>query len=119
MHTKEETKIAVIGLGYVGLPLAVAFATKFPVVGFDTDAQRVHSITEGKDQTLEVSSKALAQVLMHSEPFTKPSSIGFFPSANAKDIESATIYIVTVPTSVDANKRPNLVHRKGASKMNA
>lgn len=108
MHTKEETKIAVIGLGYVGLPLAVAFATKFPVVGFDTDAQRVQSITERKDHTLEVSSKSLAQVMLHSEPFTKPNSIGVFPTANTKDIESATIYIVTVPTPVDANKRPNL-----------
>ena len=117
MHTKEETKIAVIGLGYVGLPLAVAFAEKFPVVGFDTDVQRVQSITEEKDHTLEVSSKALAQVMLHSKPFTKPNSIGFFPSANTKDIESATIYIVTVPTPVDANKRPNLEHLKGASKM--
>ena len=117
MHTKEETKIAVIGLGYVGLPLAVAFATKFPVVGFDTDARRVHSITEGKDHTLEVSSKVLAQVLLQSEPFMKPSSIGFFPSANAKDIESATTYIVTVPTPVDANKRPNLAPLLTASSM--
>ena len=55
-----------------------------------------------------VFSKALAQVMLHSKPFTKPNSIGFFPSANTKDIESATIYIVTVPTPVDANKRPNL-----------
>ena len=117
MHTKKETKIAIIGLGYVGLPLAVAFAAKFPVVGFDTDAQRVQSITEGKDHTLEVSSKALAQVLLHSEPFTKPNSIGFFPSANTKDIESATIYIVTVPTPVDANKRPNLEPLLTASAM--
>ena len=117
MHTKEETKIAVIGLGYVGLPLAVAFATKFPVVGFDTDAQRVQSITEGKDHTLEVSSKALAQVMLNSKPFTKLNSIGFFPSANAKDIESATIYIVTVPTPVDANKRPNLEPLLTASAM--
>ena len=108
MHTKEETKIAVVGLGYVGLPLAVAFAEKFPVVGFDTDVQRVQSITEGKDHTLEVSSKALAQVILHSKPFTKPNSIGFFPSANTKDIESATIYIVTVPTPVNTNKRPKL-----------
>jgi UDP-N-acetyl-D-galactosamine dehydrogenase len=117
VHTKEETKIAVIGLGYVGLPLAVAFAEKFPVVGFDTDVQRVQSITEEKDHTLEVSSKALTQVLLHSEPFTKPSSIGFFPSANAKDIESATIYIVTVPTPVDADKRPNLAPLLTASAM--
>jgi UDP-N-acetyl-D-galactosamine dehydrogenase len=117
VHTKEETKIAVIGLGYVGLPLAVAFATKFPVVGFDTDAQRVQSITEGKDLTLEVSSKALAQVMLHSEPFTKPNSIGFFPSANTKDIQGATIYIVTVPTPVDANKRPNLEPLLTASAM--
>ena len=117
MHTKEETKIAVVGLGYVGLPLAVAFAEKFPVVGFDTDVQRVQSITEGKDHTLEVSSKALAQVILHSKPFTKPNSIGFFPSANTKDIESATIYIVTVPTPVNTNKRPNLAPLLTASAM--
>lgn len=114
---KEETKIAVIGLGYVGLPLGVAFAKLFPVVGFDTNAQRVQSITDGKDNTLEVSSRALAQVLLNSESFNTINSIGFFPSANNKDIENANIYIVTVPTPIDESKRPNLEPLLTASKM--
>ena len=114
---KEETKIAVIGLGYVGLPLGVAFAKKFAVVGFDTNAQRIQSIEKGKDHTLEVSSKALAEVMLNKESFNTMKAIGFFPSANSKDIENANIYLVTVPTPIDASKRPNLEPLLTASKM--
>ena len=113
----KETKIAIIGLGYVGLPLALEFAKKFAVIGFDTNAERIKSIAKGKDHTLEVSSKALAQVMLNKESFNTIKAIGFFPSANPKDIENANIYIVTVPTPIDGNNRPNLEPLLAASKM--
>lgn len=97
-------KIAVIGLGYVGLPLARLFATKYPVVGFDINTSRIEKLNKGIDDTLEVSEELLKSVLKSSNT----SEIGLFNSANLSDIESANIYVVTVPTPVDKNNRPDL-----------
>ncbi len=100
-------KIAVIGLGYVGLPLARLFATKFPVVGFDINQKRITELNAGHDETLEVSDELLKSVLVGENPFNT-SSNGLFCSSNLEDIKDANIYIITVPTPVDRNNRPDL-----------
>ncbi|MDO5104865.1 nucleotide sugar dehydrogenase [Capnocytophaga sp.] len=100
-------KIAVIGLGYVGLPLARLFATKYPVVGFDINKERVEKLNAGHDDTLEVSDELLQSALVKGNPF-KTNTNGLLCSADLKDIEDATIYIITVPTPVDKNNRPVL-----------
>ena len=91
----NNAKIAVIGLGYVGLPLAVEFAKKFPVVGFDISAPRITELRQGKDSSLEVEADELAAVTMK---FTD----------RLEDTRDCNIYIVTVPTPIDAYKNPDL-----------
>lgn len=99
-----QTKIAVIGLGYVGLPLARLFATKYPVIGFDINQGRIAGLMSGTDSTLEVSDEVLQSVLVD-----KPSSAnGLYCSSNLDDIKDCNIYVVTVPTPVDKNNRPDL-----------
>ena len=97
-------KIAIIGLGYVGLPLARLFATKFPVIGFDINQTRIAELNSGQDLTLEVEEDILKAVLTPSIPVDK----GLFCSANINDIANCNYYIVTVPTPVDKNNRPDL-----------
>jgi UDP-N-acetyl-D-galactosamine dehydrogenase len=97
-------KIAVIGLGYVGLPLARLFAVKYPVVGFDINKKRVEELMSGTDRTLEVSDEALKSVLKNEANDT----IGLYCSCNIDDIKNCNYYIVTVPTPVDKNNRPDL-----------
>ena len=97
-------KIAVIGLGYVGLPLARLFATKFPVVGFDINQSRVSELMSGKDSTLEVEDELLQSSLKKSNS----EEVGLFCSTDLEDIDSCNYYIITVPTPVDKNNRPDL-----------
>ncbi|WP_349663587.1 nucleotide sugar dehydrogenase [Cellulophaga lytica] len=97
-------KIAIIGLGYVGLPLARLFAVKYPVIGFDINKTRVAELKSGVDSTLEVDNSTLKKVL--SENINMKT--GLFCSDNEKDIEDCNYYIVTVPTPVDKNNRPIL-----------
>ncbi|MCA4776698.1 nucleotide sugar dehydrogenase [Empedobacter stercoris] len=114
MNTQH--KIAVIGLGYVGLPLARLFATKFPTVGFDINQKRINELNQGRDLTLEVSDEVLQSVLVKENPILSKrlnnSSVqlttGLYCSANLDDIKEANIYIVTVPTPVDKHNRPDL-----------
>lgn len=108
-------KIAVIGLGYVGLPLARLFGTKYPVVGFDINQKRIGELNEGKDLTLEVADEVLQGVLVKENPFHGHAELdsashqtGLYCSANLEDIQEANIYVVTVPTPVDKNNRPDL-----------
>lgn len=98
-------KIAVIGLGYVGLPLARLFATKYPVVGFDINQKRIAELQSGVDNTLEIEPELLQEVLL-----TEPSNDqnGLFCTASIADIQDCNYYIVTVPTPVDKNNRPDL-----------
>lgn len=103
----KEIKIAVIGLGYVGLPLARLFATKYPVVGFDINRLRVNELMTGHDQTLEVEDEVLQSVLTRENPFNGYQN-GLYCSFEINDIKGANIYIVTVPTPVDRNNRPDL-----------
>lgn len=99
-----EIKIAVIGLGYVGLPLARLFATKYPVVGFDINQKRIEELNQGLDNTLEVDEELMKAVLT-DEPLKKN---GLYCSANLEDIKECNYYVVTVPTPVDKNNRPDL-----------
>ncbi len=105
MNTQH--KIAVIGLGYVGLPLARLFATKYPVVGFDINQKRITELNQGTDLTLEVADDILKEVLVKDNPFSSK-EIGLYNSANLDDIKEANIYVVTVPTPVDKHNRPDL-----------
>lgn len=98
-------KIAVIGLGYVGLPLARLFATKYKVIGFDINQNRVSEIQQGHDATLEVEDEILQSVLLTNSLVDEK---GLYCSYDLKDIENCNYYIVTVPTPVDKNNRPDL-----------
>lgn len=100
----NNIKIAVIGLGYVGLPLARLFAIKYPVVGFDINNQRIKELQNGLDSTLEVEENLLKSVLKNEVN----ESIGLFCSSNINDIKDCNYYIITVPTPIDKNNRPNL-----------
>ncbi|MFV8393012.1 nucleotide sugar dehydrogenase [Flavobacterium sp. LB2P6] len=100
----SSTKIAVIGLGYVGLPLARLFATKHAVVGFDINQSRVSSLQSGIDTTFEVDDVTLQKVLLN-----RPSNaIGLYCTTDVAAIADCNYYIVTVPTPVDKNNRPDL-----------
>lgn len=99
-----KTNIAIIGLGYVGLPLARLFATQYPVTGFDINQNRIAQLQSGTDSTLEVSDADLQAVLKKS---ASPEN-GLFCSHNLDDIKDCNYYIVTVPTPVDKNNRPDL-----------
>ena len=96
MLSIADLKIAVIGLGYVGLPLAVEFGKKVPVVGFDIYQQRIDELKSGRDHTLEVSPEELKQA----------NQLGY--SANLEDLKSCNFFIVTVPTPIDDFKQPDL-----------
>jgi UDP-N-acetyl-D-glucosamine/UDP-N-acetyl-D-galactosamine dehydrogenase len=100
-------RVAIIGLGYVGLPLARLFATKYPVVGFDLNHQRVNEINMGIDQTLEVDEQLLNDVHVNQNPALNGSN-GLYCSFEKEAIKDCNFYIVTVPTPVDKNNRPDL-----------
>ena len=100
-------RIAVIGLGYVGLPLARLFATKYPVIGFDVNQKRVNEINQGIDRTLEVDEQVLKAALVSENPVTMGTN-GLYCSFNPEDISVCNFYVVTVPTPVDKNNRPDL-----------
>ncbi|SFB20552.1 UDP-N-acetyl-D-galactosamine dehydrogenase [Flavobacterium swingsii] len=97
-------KIAVIGLGYVGLPLARLFATKYDVIGFDINIKRVSELNSGLDNTLEISEDLLKSVLKTGNT----NKNGLLCSTNIEDIKDCNYYIVTVPTPVDKNNKPDL-----------
>ena len=99
-------KISIIGLGYVGLPLAVAFAKKFQVVGYDIDESRIKELIDGNDKTLEVENSILQEVKSNIE-FT----------SNYENIRDCNIFIVTVPTPIDSENRPDLTPLVQASKI--
>lgn len=96
MHELDKTKIAVIGLGYVGLPLAVELGSRYPTIGFDINRARIDELLSGKDSTLEVESEKLSQV--ENLTFTDQTS----------SLEECNVYIVTVPTPINEHKQPDL-----------
>lgn len=99
----KNVRIAIIGLGYVGLPLAVEFAKRYPVVGFDINVKRVNELEQGHDRTLEISDKLLQSVL---QPST--GEVGLTFGYTTESIKDCNYYIVTVPTPVDKYNRPVL-----------
>ena len=99
-----QIKIGIIGLGYVGLPLARLFATKYPVIGFDIQQQRVNELNSGLDVTLEVEKDILKSVLVTSSN----EKTGLFCTTQIQELADCNYYIVTVPTPVDRNNRPDL-----------
>ncbi len=104
MINLENIKIAIIGLGYVGLPLAVEFGKKFPTVGYDINQGRIDELLQGQDSTLEVSPAEL-KLSEH---------LGY--TADKGQLSTCNCYIITVPTPVDHHKQPNLIHLYEASK---
>ena len=105
MLTLENTKIAIIGLGYVGLPLAVEFGKKRPVIGFDINQARIDELKAGKDSTLEV------------EPNELASATGLKFSSSLDDLNNCNVYIVTVPTPIDEANAPDLTPLEKSSAM--
>ncbi len=101
----KNTKICLVGLGYVGLPLAVAFAEKFQVVGFDISATRIQELGDGHDVTLEIDDNLLASV---------KNNIQY--TSDIQDAKDCNIYIVTVPTPIDKANRPDLTPLVESSK---
>lgn len=99
----ENVRIAIVGLGYVGLPLAVAFAAKYPVIGFDINQKRIGELVQCTDHTLEVSDNDLKAVIRH-----KKGETGLFCSHTLDDLKTCNVYIVTVPTPTDKHNRPDL-----------
>jgi UDP-N-acetyl-D-galactosamine dehydrogenase len=102
----EDVRIAVVGLGYVGLPLARLFSTKFKTIGYDLNQSRVEALMKGHDATLEVSDELLQDAIKNH---------GFCCTSNLEDIHDANFYVVAVPTPVDANNQPDLHPLWGAS----
>ena len=102
----QDIKICVIGLGYVGLPLARLFSTKFKTIGFDKNQTRVDALNAGKDTTLEVSDELLQEAIEKH---------GFHCTTNIEEIKESNFYVVAVPTPVDENNRPDLRPLIGAS----
>lgn len=99
----SDAKIAIIGLGYVGLPLAVAFAKKYPVIGFDINQSRIDALRKGIDHTLEIDEPELTSVNI-----TSPNGVGFYSTNKLEDLSDCNVFIVTVPTPTDKHNRPDL-----------
>ena len=106
IKTMKETKICVIGLGYVGLPLARLFSTKYKTVGFDMNARRCEALMAGHDATLEVADDILQDAINNH---------GFVCTADMEQIRDCNFYVVAVPTPVDGDNRPDLTPLYGAS----
>ena len=102
----DSIKIAVIGLGYVGLPLARLFSTKYKTLGFDMNQSRVDALMSGHDATLEVADDLLQDAIRNN---------GFVCTTKLEDIKDCNFYVVAVPTPVDADNRPDLKPLWGAS----
>ncbi|MCL1671507.1 MAG: nucleotide sugar dehydrogenase [Flavobacteriaceae bacterium] len=115
MINMNNHRIAVIGQGYVGLPLALEFAKHFPVYGFDINTDRVKELNSGKDRTLEADLTLLSEVI--NEAQNSDFSKGYIASASLDTIKDANIYIVTVPTPIDKFNAPDLGPLLGATKM--
>lgn len=104
----KNYKIGVIGLGYVGLPLAVEFAKKYDTIGFDISDERINALKNFNDKTLEISSTSLEESI---------NKFNFYLTSNNKDLKNCNVFIVTVPTPIDNNNKPDLIPLISASKL--
>ena len=114
MINEVDYTIAVIGLGYVGLPLAIEFGKKYRVIGFDINENRVKELESGADHTLEADLEGLKQA---SELFKQTGVVGLSFSSDVNELKKANVYIVTVPTPIDKFNNPDLNPLLGATKM--
>ena len=105
MRDLGKTKIGIIGLGYVGLPLAVEFGKKIPTIGLDIKAERVEELRRGVDSTLEVTEAEIAAA----------GQLEF--TAQPEDLAGCNVYIVTVPTPIDSHNQPDLSYLVNSSRM--
>ena len=110
----ENTKIAVIGLGYVGLPLAVEYGKKYRVIGFDINPERVAELQRGEDKTLEADLVGMRQAV---ELFNSTGKVGLTFSSDTEELRQVNTYIVTVPTPIDQFNNPDLTPLLKASEM--
>lgn len=108
MRELKDSKIAVIGLGYVGLPLAVEFGFKYPTYGFDINQARVKELKQGIETTLEVAEEHLKKSLSTDTAALASGTPGFYPTTEVEDIAACNAFIVTVPTPTDKYNRPVL-----------
>lgn len=115
MNTIDNYKIAVIGQGYVGLPLALEFSKHLPVYGFDINVKRIEELKNGDDHTLEADSHEIKERL--NEASESNLKKGYIPSCSLEEIANANVYIVTVPTPIDRFNAPDLTSLIKASKM--
>ena len=104
----RNKKISIIGLGYVGLPLAVAFSAKYSVLGFDINKNRIEELNCGNDSTLEIESENLLQVIRKGE-FGLSDTNGLWLSSDSENLKSSNVFIITVPTPIDKHNRPVLI----------
>jgi UDP-N-acetyl-D-glucosamine/UDP-N-acetyl-D-galactosamine dehydrogenase len=111
----ENCRIAIIGLGYVGLPLAVAFAEKFRTVGYDIDSDRVDELLKGHDHTLEVEDARLNSILITGQGTSELPNKGLIVTNSAETISKCNVFIITVPTPIDKYNRPVLTPMVKAS----
>jgi UDP-N-acetyl-D-galactosamine dehydrogenase len=117
LETKTKSKIAIIGLGYVGLPLAVEFAKKYSTVGYDIDLERISELRLGKDKTLEINQDDLQSVSVSNYNVLNKSLAGFWATSKINEISECNVFIVTVPTPTDKHNRPVLTPLLNASEM--
>ena len=109
----NNPKITIIGLGYVGLPLAVEFSKKFSVVGYDTNSSRVHDLNLAIDKTNEVDEKELYGVLNSNKSLKNR---GLIITSDIRQISDTDVFVITVPTPIDKNKKPDLTPLANATK---
>ena len=109
----QNYSIAIIGLGYVGLPLAMAFGEKYPVIGFDSNAHRIHELRTGIDHTGEADKNALVRITKHQQT----SATGIYFSNEPDALKECNIFIIAVPTPVDQANNPDLVLFENATEL--
>ncbi|WP_343688988.1 nucleotide sugar dehydrogenase [Chitinophaga sp.] len=114
-HVPENSRIAIIGLGYVGLPLAIEFAKKYPVLGFDINSDRVKELSKGQDRTKEANLDDLKKVIQDRKKEGAANGLAF--SSDKNDLAQYNVFIVTVPTPIDEFKSPDLKPLLSASSM--
>lgn len=116
MTMNVDRPITVVGLGYVGLPLAVELAKYYPVIGFDVKSERIHELKAGKDSTEETDPDELNKVILNQKDWVNKENKGVFFTESPEDIAESQFYIITVPTPIDKHRQPNLdpVHKASA-----
>ena len=112
----ENKKITIVGLGYVGLPLAVEFGKKYKTVGFDIDIERVQELKKGHDHTLEIEANTLKEVVTENLIEHETNIKGLYFTSDSNEIKDSNFFIVTVPTPTDKNNQPDLTPLLSASK---